>query len=170
MDNVHTFFHSRYIEIHDQSRPLTISSKKRFCNLVSAPGGRRQFSCSSFTPLSVLSTRELFHSDDILSDPRITIHASPIPHRSVLCIPIFSNRGQIVGAVYFADQHPFATSTVTVQTLLCKHAGISIANALLIHVVQSATKDNLRQIHTQQEALESARKSREEALQATKVI
>lgn len=54
-------------------------------------------------------------------------------------------------------------------TLLCQQASISIANALLFRSVQTGTKENLKMIAAQREALEAARRSREDALKATKV-
>ena len=54
-------------------------------------------------------------------------------------------------------------------TLLCQQASISIANALLFRSVQNGTKENLKMIAAQKDALEEARKSREDALKATKV-
>lgn len=120
--------------------------------------------------LAVLRTGELFHSDDVASDSRITTQASRISHRSILCLPLFSNLGQILGALYLADRHLFTSHTVTMQTLLCKRAGISIGNALLVDVIQSTTKDNLKVIQMDEEALKFAIKSREEALRAMKVM
>jgi hypothetical protein len=58
---------------------------------------------------------------------------------------------------------------VTILTLLCQQASISISNSLLFRSVQMGTKENLKMIATQREALETARKSREDALKATKV-
>lgn len=68
-----------------------------------------------------------------------------------------------------AAKSPFAPKTYTVMTLLVQQASISVANALLFRSVQSGTRENLKMIQTQREALEAARRSREEALQATKV-
>ncbi len=86
----------------------------------------------------------------------------------MLCLPIFSNRGQTFGAVYFASKYPFTKNTVTILTLLCQQASISIANALLFRSVQAGTRENLKMIAAQREALEDARRSREDALKATK--
>jgi GAF domain-containing protein len=54
-------------------------------------------------------------------------------------------------------------------TLLCQQASISVANALLFRSVQAGTRENLKMIAAQRDALEAARKSREDALTATKV-
>ena len=102
-------------------------------------------------------------------DPRITIDKSGLSHRAVLCFPIFSNRGQLYGAVYYADQKPFEPATIIMQSLLCRQSSISVANALLFHSLQSTTQDNLKVINLQTAALEAARRSEEQALQATKV-
>jgi hypothetical protein len=58
---------------------------------------------------------------------------------------------------------------VTILTLLCQQASISISNALLFRSVQAGTRENLKMIAAQKDALEAARKSREDALKATKV-
>lgn len=116
----------------------------------------------------VLTTKHTFRCNDTMSDPRVAMEASCSHYRSVLCLPIFSNRGQTFGAVYLASYFPFAQSTVTMQSLLCKQASVSITNTLLVHAIQAATKDNMKVIQSQRAALEDARSSREEALQATK--
>lgn len=54
-------------------------------------------------------------------------------------------------------------------TLLCQQASIGISNALLFRSVQAGTKENLKMISAQRDALEAARKSREDALKATKI-
>jgi hypothetical protein len=54
-------------------------------------------------------------------------------------------------------------------TLLCQQASISVANALLFRSVQAGTRETLKMIAAQRDALEAARKSREDALTATKV-
>jgi hypothetical protein len=102
-------------------------------------------------------------------DPRFTSEAGQSPHRSVICLPIFSNRGQTFGAVYLASTYAFSKRILTMLTLLCQQASISISNALLFRSVQTGTRENLKMISAQRDALEAARKSREDALKATKV-
>jgi len=68
-----------------------------------------------------------------------------------------------------SSKYPFSQSTFTMLTLFCQQASISISNALLFRSVQAGTRENLKMIATQREALEAARKSREDALKATKV-
>ncbi|KAF9454975.1 dual-domain HisK/Mak2 protein kinase [Macrolepiota fuliginosa MF-IS2] len=116
-----------------------------------------------------INTKEKIHYDDASSDPRFSAEAGQTAHKSVLCLPIFSNRGQTFGAVYFASKYPFSKNTVTILTLLCQQASISIANALLFRSVQAGTRENLKMIATQRDALEDARRSREDALKATKI-
>lgn len=106
---------------------------------------------------------------DASSDPRFSAEAAQTLYRSVICLPIFSNRGQTFGAVYVSSKYPFPMKTVTILTLFCQQASISISNALLFRSVQAGTRENLKMIATQREALEAARKSREDALKATKV-
>ncbi|KAK2461712.1 hypothetical protein APHAL10511_006175 [Amanita phalloides] len=116
-----------------------------------------------------LNSKERIYYDDASLDSRFASEAGQSLHRSVICLPIFSNRGQTFGAVYFASKYPFPPNTVTTLTLLCQQASISIANALLFRSVQAGTKENLKMIAAQREALEAARKSREDALKATKI-
>ncbi|KAF9473185.1 hypothetical protein BDN70DRAFT_997771 [Pholiota conissans] len=116
-----------------------------------------------------LNSKERVYYDDASLDSRFSSEAGQTLHRSVICLPIFSNRGQTFGAVYFASRYPFSRNTVTILTLLCQQASISIANALLFRSVQAGTRENLKMIAAQREALEAARKSREDALKATKI-
>ncbi|RDB29051.1 Peroxide stress-activated histidine kinase mak2 [Hypsizygus marmoreus] len=116
-----------------------------------------------------LNSKERVYFEDASLDSRFSTEAGQTVHRSVICLPIFSNRGQTFGAVYVASNHPFTQNTVTILTLLCQQASISIANALLFRSVQTGTRENLKMIAAQREALEAARKSREEALKATKI-
>ena len=114
------------------------------------------------------SKERVFYVDASL-DSRFSSEAGQTPHRSVVCLPIFSNRGQTFGAVYVSSRYAFSPNVVTILTLLCQQASISISNSLLFRSVQTGTKENLKMIATQREALETARKSREDALKATKV-
>jgi len=117
-----------------------------------------------------LNTKERVVYDDISSDSRFSSEAHQSPYKSVVCLPIFSNRGQTFGALYLASKYAFSKNTITLLTLLCQQANISVANALLFRSVQAGTKENLRMISTQKEALEDARQSRENALKATRVL
>ncbi|KAJ7693555.1 dual-domain HisK/Mak2 protein kinase [Mycena rosella] len=116
-----------------------------------------------------LNTKEPFYCDDASLDPKFSAEAAQSAHRSIICLPIRSNRGQTFGAVYFASKYEFSQNIVTMLTLLCQQASISVANALLFRSVQTGTKENLKMIAAQREALEAARKSREDALTATKI-
>ncbi|KAH9075705.1 histidine kinase [Lactarius deliciosus] len=119
--------------------------------------------------LHSLNTKERVAYDDVSSDSRFSSEARQSPYQSVVCLPIFSNRGQTFGALYLASKYAFSQNTVTLLTLLCQQANISVANALLFRSVQAGTKENLRMISTQKEALEDARQSREDALKATRI-
>lgn len=131
--------------------------------------------CSTDLPSSLtehsaaLNSKERVSYDDASLDSRFSSEAGQTPHRSVVCLPIFSNRGQTFGAVYVSSRYAFSPNVVTILTLLCQQASISISNSLLFRSVQTGTKENLKMIATQREALETARKSREDALKATKV-
>lgn len=116
-----------------------------------------------------LNSKERICHDDASSDMRFSSEAAQSPHRSIICIPIFSNRGQTFGAVYVASKYTFSQNIVTILTLLCQQASISVSNALLFRSVQAGTRENLKMIAVQRDALEAARKSREDALKATKV-
>jgi GAF domain-containing protein len=126
------------------------------------------FTLILLTLVPAINTKEKIHYDDASSDSRFSSEAGQTAHKSVLCLPIFSNRGQTFGAVYFASKFPFSKNTVTMLTLLCQQASISIANALLFRSVQAGTRENLKMIAAQRESLEDARRSREDALKATK--
>ncbi|KAJ3802608.1 hypothetical protein GGU11DRAFT_813370 [Lentinula aff. detonsa] len=82
---------------------------------------------------------------------------------------VYDNRGQTFGAVYVASKYAFSQNIVTILTLLCQQASISVSNALLFRSVQAGTRENLKMIAVQRDALEAARKSREDALKATKI-
>ncbi|KAJ7151534.1 hypothetical protein C8R46DRAFT_1166444 [Mycena filopes] len=116
-----------------------------------------------------LNAKEPFFCDDASLDPKFSAEAAQSAHRSIICLPIRSNRGQTFGAVYFASKYEFSRNTVTMLTLLCQQASISVANALLFRSVQAGTRENLKMIAAQRDALEAARKSREDALTATKL-
>ncbi|KAI0063199.1 STKc type histidine kinase [Artomyces pyxidatus] len=116
-----------------------------------------------------LNTKERISYEDVAADSRFSSEAQQSPYRSVVCLPIFSNRGQTFGALYLASKYAFSQNTVTLLTLLCQQANISVANALLFRSVQAGTRENLKMISTQKEALEAARRSREDALKATKI-
>ncbi|PPQ63721.1 hypothetical protein CVT24_004301 [Panaeolus cyanescens] len=116
-----------------------------------------------------LNSKEQVYYDDASLDPRFSSEAGQSPYRSVICLPIFSNRGQTFGTVYLASRQPFTHNTLTILSLLCQQASISISNALLFRSVQAGTRENLRMIASQKEALEAADKSREDALKATKI-
>ncbi|KAL0950689.1 hypothetical protein HGRIS_007467 [Hohenbuehelia grisea] len=116
-----------------------------------------------------LNSKDRVCFDDASIDSRFSAEAGLTPYRSVVCLPIFSNRGQTFGAIYFSSKYPFSKNTITMLTLLCQQASISISNALLFKSVQTGTKENLKMIAAQREALEAARRSREDALKATKI-
>ena len=107
--------------------------------------------------------------DHTTLDSRFASEAQDSPYKAVICLPIFSNRGQTFGVVYLASRYTFLQSTVHILTLFLQQASISISNALLFRSVQAGTRENLKMISSQRAALEEARKSREDALKATKI-
>jgi GAF domain-containing protein len=109
-------------------------------------------------------------SGDVSEDARFASEAATSPHSSVICIPIHGNRGQTHGVVYLASEYrsAFASGNIaTILTLLCEQVSISIANALLFRSVQVGTRENLKMIASQKQALDQARRHREEAEKAT---
>lgn len=118
---------------------------------------------------AALNNKERIFLEEVSNEPRFLSEAQQSPHRSVVCLPIVSNRNQTFGAIYLASKYAFSPNTVTVLTLLCEQASIGIANALLFRSVQAGTRENLKMITAQRDALETARRSREDALKATKV-
>lgn len=119
------------------------------------------------SPIAI-NSREKIVYDDASNDPRFSSEAGQSEHKSVLCLPIISNRDQTLGAAYFASKFPFSKHIVTMLTLLCQQASISISNALYFRSVQAGTRENLKMIAAQRDSLEDARRSREDALKATK--
>ncbi len=116
-----------------------------------------------------LNTKDRVVFDEGNIDPRFLTESQQTQARNVICLPIFSNRGQTFGVVYVSTKYSFPENTLTMLTLLCQQASISVSNALLFRSVQAGTKENLKMISAQRDALETARKSREDALKATKV-
>ncbi|KAI0005369.1 hypothetical protein BJV74DRAFT_875326 [Russula compacta] len=142
------------------------SGAQSACIAITGTGGEYRVATSMTLPGPC---KERVAYDDISSDSRFSSEAHQSPYQSVVCLPIFSNRGQTFGALYLASKYAFSQNTITLLTLLCQQANISIANALLFHSVQAGTKENLRMISAQKEALEDARQSREDALKATRI-
>ncbi|KAH7929368.1 dual-domain HisK/Mak2 protein kinase [Leucogyrophana mollusca] len=116
-----------------------------------------------------LNSKQRLYYEDAFTDARFSSEANQTPYRSVICLPVSSNRGQTFGALYVSSKYAFSQNTVTILTLLCQQASISIASALLFRSVQAGTRENLKMIASQREALEAARKSREDALKATRI-
>jgi GAF domain-containing protein len=104
----------------------------------------------------------------------------------VICVPIVANRSHLQGLLYVGGDYAFRPNDVILLSHLAQQASgsfrsisphafndsvtVSIANALLFKSVQQQTKANLKMISSQRSALEDARRSREEALKATKVF
>lgn len=118
---------------------------------------------------SAINTKGRLYFEDVSLDPRFLNEAEHSAHSSIICIPILSNRGQTFGAVYLAAKYAFPRTVFTILSMLFEQASISISNALLFRSVQGGTRENLKMIASQRAALETARKSREDALKATKV-
>ncbi|PVF96145.1 hypothetical protein CPB86DRAFT_523058 [Serendipita vermifera] len=116
-----------------------------------------------------LNTRSRIFITDISSDPRFAYEAGQSVLKAVICVPFSNNRGELYGALFLGSHFSFSQTHLAIISLLCQQASISIANALLFQSVQQATKANLQMIHSQRQALEDARKSREDAMKATKI-
>jgi GAF domain-containing protein len=156
-------------ETRSLSGQSVIRFKRQLSSTVCAHSTMNSYHADLRNFLTALNSKERVCYDDASLDSRFSSEAGQTAHRSVICLPIFSNRGQTFGAVYFASKYPFPQNTVTILTLLCQQASISISNALLFRSVQAGTRENLKMIAAQKEALEAARRSREDALKATKV-
>lgn len=116
-----------------------------------------------------LNSRTRIFLPDTSTEPRFAQEAGQSVIRSVICIPFSNNRGQTYGALYLGSPTAFTETNVAILSLLSQQASISIANAMLFRSVQQATKANLQMIHSQRQALEEARSSREDAMKATKI-
>ncbi|KAF7721740.1 hypothetical protein EC973_004178 [Apophysomyces ossiformis] len=112
----------------------------------------------------VIHTQTMLFIPNIQEDTRFatgTWFARTGP-KSVICMPIL-HKNTLVGVLYLhANLNTFTRKHITVLSLLCDQIGISITNALLFKSVQKASRTNA-------EALEEARRSREQALKATKL-
>jgi GAF domain-containing protein len=124
---------------------------------------------SRLTTSPGLHTRERVFFQDVSAESRFGPEANQTKFRSVICIPMSNNRGQVYGALFLGNNYPFSQNHASILSLLVRQASISIANALLFKSVQQATKANLQMIQSQRQALEEARKSREDAMKATKI-
>ncbi|EJD55247.1 hypothetical protein AURDEDRAFT_140870 [Auricularia subglabra TFB-10046 SS5] len=116
-----------------------------------------------------LNVQEPLFIPDVAQEARFASEALRSSARSVLCVPMMSNRGQTFGVLYLSSKIPFTLHDSRLLGLLLNQAAISISNALLFRSLQQATKANLKMIQTQKAALEETRKSREDALKATKI-
>jgi GAF domain-containing protein len=105
------------------------------------------------TGLAGLNVKERVTIKDVSADSRFASEAQESPHRSVVCLALYGNRGQTFGALYLASKYAFYQNQVTLLTLLCQQANVSIANALLFRSVQAGTRENLKMIAAQREAL-----------------
>ncbi|KAJ3575904.1 hypothetical protein NP233_g779 [Leucocoprinus birnbaumii] len=134
-------------------------------------------------------------STDISSDinlssalQRLTEIATEISGSQNTCVVIAREAGDYMVATSMQPPdicqvheqvHPKSIRTINdpLQKAIIQHAinsketqaSISIANALLFRSVQAGTRENLKMIAAQRESLEDARRSREDALKATKI-
>jgi GAF domain-containing protein len=106
---------------------------------------------------------------DATTDPRFAAMATQSSYQSIISLPMFSNRDQVLGGILLASKYPFSRTIMTVLTYLSQQASTSIANSLLFRSVQAGTREHLKMISSQKEALEQARRHREEAEKATQV-
>ncbi|KZV95615.1 STKc type histidine kinase [Exidia glandulosa HHB12029] len=116
-----------------------------------------------------LNVQEPLFIPDVSQEPRFASEALRSSAHSILCVPMMSNRGQTFGVIFLSSRIAFTLHDSRLLGLLVSQAGISISNALLFRSLQQATKANLKMISTQKSALEETRKSREDALKATKI-
>ncbi|KAI6045151.1 STKc type histidine kinase [Pisolithus marmoratus] len=141
----------------------TILQPPELCQVFENPKPLRILESSQITAIqSVLDSKQNYYKEE---------HDNDESHQplSEIGLPIFSNRGQILGALYVSTKRILPQTTVTTLNVLCQQANISISSAILFRSVQAGTRENLKMIASQKEALEAARKSREDAIRATRV-
>ena len=85
-------------------------------------------------------TRERVFFQDVSADSRFGPEATQTKLRSVICMPISNNRGQVYGALSLGNHYPFSQNHVSILLLLVRQASISIANALIFKSVQQERK------------------------------
>lgn len=74
------------------------------------------------TATTGLNSRTRVLGDDMALDTRFASEAQCSPYRAVICLPIQSNRGQTIGALYLASRYSFLQSTVDVLCLFLQQA------------------------------------------------
>src|SRR5258706_3671307 len=94
-------------------------------------------------------TRERVFFQDVSAESRFAPEAAQTKLRSVICIPMSNNHGQVYGALFLGNHYPFFQDHVSILSLLVHQASISIVNALLFKSVQQAMKVNLQMIQSQ---------------------
>ncbi|KAI5991480.1 STKc type histidine kinase [Pisolithus albus] len=141
----------------------TILQPPELCQVFENPKPLHMLQPSQITAIqSVLDSKQNYHKEE---------HSNDEWHHplSEIGLPIFSNRGQILGALYVSTKRILSQTTLVTLNVLCQQANISISSAILFRSVQAGTRENLKMIASQREALEAARKSREDAIRATRV-
>lgn len=141
----------------------TILQPPELCQVFENPKPLHMLESSQITAIqSVLDSKQNYHKEE---------HSNDEWHQplSEIGLPIFSNRGQILGALYVSTKRILSQTTLITLNVLCQQANISISSAILFRSVQAGTRENLKMIASQREALEAARKSREDAIRATRV-
>ncbi|CED84388.1 histidine kinase [Phaffia rhodozyma] len=121
----------------------------------------------------VLQSKETVFLSNAATDPRFmsATQAAPGQHpKSVVCLAI-EHKSLVLGAIYLTSgkTNAFTPSNVNVLQILARQASIAIGNALLFRKLHRATQANIRMIDQQKKSLEEARKSRQEAMTATKI-
>lgn len=168
-ESTRTWYINRQLTISRNARPLRTIADPLQRAIIQHSESAVEIAARLSSITIALNTKDQIYLEDASTDPRFSAEASQTPQRSVICIPIFGNRGQTFGVIYFSSKYPFSKNTLTILTLLCQQASVSISNALLFKSVQAGTRENLKMIAAQRDALEAARRSREDALKATKV-
>lgn len=141
----------------------TILKPSELCQVFENPKPLRTLELSQMTVIqSVLDSKRSYSREE---------HDTEELHPSLyeIGLPILGNRGQTLGALYLSTKRILSQTTVTTLNVLCQQASISVSSAILFRSVQAGTRENLKMIASQREALEVARKSREDALRATRV-
>ncbi|KAL4069355.1 STKc type histidine kinase, partial [Scleroderma citrinum] len=141
----------------------TILNPPELCRVFENPKPLRTLGLSQMTVIQYVLDSKRSHFQEE--------HETEEPHSSLyeLGLPIIGNRGQTLGALYLSTKRILSQTIVKTLSVLCQQASISISSAVLFRSVQAGIRENLKMIASQREALEAARKSREDAIRATRV-
>ncbi|KAI9251842.1 hypothetical protein BDA99DRAFT_521323 [Phascolomyces articulosus] len=118
-----------------------------------------------------IHTGESIFVNDVEKDTRFAVGPwfERVKRKSVVCMPII-HKVNTMGCLFIEGVVGIFTQRhIAVLRLLCQQMGISVTNAFLFKSIQRVTQANSRMIEMQKQALEEARRSKEEADKATRL-